>query len=72
MSKNKSEFKKIFEDNSLSDLQKYRQISNLQKKSSRFYIVVIGLNVIIWPLLSIIPSVEIDNPNISPIVALKD
>ncbi len=72
MSKNKSEFKRIFEDNSLSDLQKYRQISNLQKKSSRFWLVVIGLNVIIWPLLFIIPSVEIDNPNISPIVALKD
>ena len=72
MSKNKSEFKKIFEDNSLSDLQKYRQISNLQKKSSRFWLVVIGLNVIIWPLLFIIPSVEIDNPNRSPIVALKD
>ena len=72
MSKNKSELKRIFENNSLSDLQKYSQISNLQKKSSRFWSIVIGINVIIWPLLFITPSVEIDNPNISPIVALKD
>ena len=72
MSKNKSEFKRIFEDNSLSNLQKYRQISNLQKKSSRLWSIVVGLNVIIWPMLFIIPSVEIENPNISSIVALKD
>ena len=72
MSKNKSEYKRIFEDNSLSDLQKYSQIGNLQKKGSKFWSVVIGLNSIIWPLLFIIPNVEIDNPNTSPIVALKD
>ena len=72
MSKNKSEFKRIFEDNSLSDLQKHSQISNLQNKSSRFWSVVIGLNAIIWPLLFIISNVEIDNSNRSPIVALKD
>ena len=72
MSKKKSEYKRIFEDNSLSDLQKYRKISNLQNKGSRFWSVVIGLNAVIWPLLYIIPNIEIDNPNISPNVALKD
>ena len=71
MSKKKSEYKRIFEDNSLSDLQKYKKISNLQNKSSRFWSVFIGLNAIIWPLLFIIPNVEIDNPNINPIVSLK-
>ena len=72
MSKKKSEYKRIFEDNSLSDPQKYRKISNLQNKVSRFWSVVIGLNAIIWPLLFIISNVEIDNSNRSPIVALKD
>ena len=72
MSKKKSEYKRIFEDNSLSDLQKYRKISNLQNKVSRFWSVMIGLNAIIWPLLFIISNVEIDNSNRSPIVALKD
>ncbi len=72
MSKKKSEYKKIFEDNSLSDLQKYRKITNLQNKVSKFWSVVIGLNVISWPLLFIIPNVQIDNPNRSPTVALKD
>ena len=72
MCKKKSEYKKIFEDNSLSDLQKYRKISNLQNKGSKFWSVVIGLNAIIWPLLYIIPNIEIDNPDLSPIVALKD
>ena len=72
MSKKKSEYKKIFEDNSLSDLQKYRKITNLQNKVSKFWSIVIGLNVISWPLLFIIPNVQIDNPNRSPTVALKD
>ena len=72
MNKKKSEYKRIFEDNSLSDLQKYREINNLQNKVSRFWSVVIGLNAIIWPLLFIIPNVEIDNQNRSPIVALKN
>ena len=72
MSKKKSEYKRIFEDNSLSDLQKYRKISNLQNKVSRFWSVMIGLNAIIWPLLFIISNVEIDNSNRSSIVALKD
>ena len=72
MSKKKSKYKKIFEDNSLSDLQKYRKINNLHNKASRFWSVVISLNAIIWPLLLIIPNVEIDNSNRSPIVALKD
>tara|TARA_B100000579_G_scaffold349058_1_gene302509 strand:+ start:321 stop:539 length:219 start_codon:yes stop_codon:yes gene_type:complete len=72
MSKKKSEYKRIFEDNSLSDLQKYRKISNLQNKSSRFWSVVIGLNAVVWPMLYILPNIEIDNPNISPTAALKD
>ena len=72
MGKKKSEYKRIFEDNSLSDLQKYKKISNLQKKGSRFWSVFISLNAVIWPLLYIIPNIEIDNPNISPNVALKD
>ncbi len=72
MGKKKSEYKKIFEDNSLSDLQKYRKISNLQNKNSRFWSVVLTLNAIIWPLLFIIPNLEIDNSNTSPIVASKD
>ena len=72
MSKKKSEYKRIFEDNSLSDLQKYRKITNLHNKASKFWSVVIGLNVISWPLLFIIPNVQIDNPNRSPTVALKD
>ena len=72
MSKKNSEYKRIFEDNSLSDLQKYRKINNLHNKVSRFWSVVIGLNVISWSLLFIIPNVEIDNPNRSPIVALND
>ena len=72
MSKKKSKYKRIFEDNSLSDQQKYRKISNLQNKVSRFLSVLIGLNAIIWPLLFIIPNVKIDNPNRSPIIALKE
>ena len=72
MGKKRSEYKKIFEDNSLSDLQKYRKINNLQNKVTRYWSVVIGLNAIIWPLLFIVPDVEIDNPNSSPIIALKD
>ena len=72
MSKKKSEYKRIFEDNSLSDLQKYRKIGDLKNKVSRLWSVVIGLNAIIWPLLFIISNVVIDNSNRSPIVALKD
>ena len=72
MVKKKSEYKKIFEDNSLSDLQKYKMISDLQNKGSRLWTVVIGLNAIIWPLIFMTPNVEFDNPNLSPIVALID
>ena len=72
MSKKKSEYKRIFEDNSLSDLQKYNKISDLQNKGSRFWSVFIGLNAIIWPLLFIVPNTEIENSTINPIVALKD
>ena len=72
MSKKKSEYKKIFEDNSLSDLQKYKKISNLQNKSSRLWTLIIGLNAIIWPILFVVPNIEIDKPNSNAIVALKD
>ena len=62
----------IFEDTSLSDLQKYRKISNLQKKVSGFWSFFISLNVIIWLSLLIIPNLETNNKNLSPIVELKD
>ena len=62
----------IFEDNSLSDLQKYKRIRALQNKGSNFWSLVIGLNAVIWPLLFIITKVEIDNPNSSPIFAFKE
>ena len=68
----KSKFKKIFEDNSLSDLQKFRKINALQRNDSRFWIIFISLNAIVLPLLFFIPNVEIDNSNLSPIVAKKD
>ena len=72
MEKKISKIKKIFEDNSLSDLQKYKKISALQNKGTKYWAVIIGLNAIIWPLLLIIPNVDIDNQKLSPIVALKD
>ena len=78
MDKKTSEYKKIFEDNSLSDLQKYKMISALQNKKkfsgsiSRFVFIVFGLNLIIWPYLLILPDVETDKPSLSHIVALKD
>ena len=71
-----SEYKKVFEDNSLSDQQKYKKINNLfNKKVSTFnnlrcWCVVISLNVIIWPLLINIPNVEKNNSNLIPIVSL--
>ena len=72
MGKIKSKYKMIFEDNSLSDLQKYKRIRALQNKGSNFWSLVIGLNAVIWPLLFIITKVEIDNPNSSPIFAFKE
>ena len=66
-----SKYKIIFEDNSLSDLQKYKKISDLQKKSPKIWTLVIGLNVIIWPFLLTIPNVEIEKPNLNSIVTLK-
>ena len=68
----KSEYKKIFEDCSLSDQEKYKKISALQNKAPRFWSVVLGLNIFIWPLLFIITNVETDNSNMSPIIALKN
>ncbi len=61
----------IFEDKSLSDLQKYKKINYLQNKGSRYLTAFIGLNAIILPLLFIIIKVEFDNQNLSPIVALE-
>ena len=71
-----SEYKKVFEDNSLSDQQKYKKINNLFNKkvftfnNLRCWCVVISLNVIIWPLLINIPNVEKNNSNLIPIVSL--
>ena len=67
-----SEHKKIFEDCSLSDQAKYKKISALQNKALRFWSVVLGINVIIWPFLFIFTNIETDNSNLSPIVASKN
>tara|TARA_Y100001968_G_scaffold311106_1_gene332815 strand:+ start:816 stop:1037 length:222 start_codon:yes stop_codon:yes gene_type:complete len=67
----KSEYKKIFEDRSLSDQEKYRKIRFLNNKASRLWSVFIGLNVIIWPSLFILTNIETDNSNLKPIAALK-
>tara|TARA_Y100001968_G_C19128284_1_gene605394 strand:+ start:508 stop:744 length:237 start_codon:yes stop_codon:yes gene_type:complete len=78
MFKKNSEYKKIFEDSSLSDLQKYKKINDLHTKKilsgrgSRFLSIFIGLNVIVWPLLFIVPHTDTDNPNLSQIVLMKD
>tara|TARA_Y100001968_G_C18795194_1_gene453075 strand:+ start:179 stop:400 length:222 start_codon:yes stop_codon:yes gene_type:complete len=69
--KAKSKYKQIFEDNSLSNLQKYKKINDLQHKGSGFWAVLIGLNAIFWPLLIISPNIDIDNPNSNIVVALK-
>ena len=61
----------IFEDDSLSELQKYKKINDLQNKRSSLWTIV-SLSAIILPLLFIIPNVEIDNQNLSPIVAFKE
>ena len=63
MIKKKSEYKKIFEDDSLSDQQKYTKINNIQHKSSNFWAVLIGLNFIICPSVIFTPNIEIDNTN---------
>tara|TARA_Y100001968_G_C19235448_1_gene656651 strand:- start:519 stop:746 length:228 start_codon:yes stop_codon:yes gene_type:complete len=67
-----SKYKIIFEDNSLSDQEKYKKISNLQNKASKFWSIVLGLNVIFWPFLFIFTNIETDNSNLSPIVFLKN
>ena len=69
MGKKTSVYKKIFEDISLTDTQKYNRINFLQTKrivinnSSRFLCILIGLNIIIWPLIITIPNTKIDNTN---------
>ena len=68
----KSEYKKIFEDCSLSDQEKYKKISALPYKVSKFWSVILGLNVIIWPFLLNFTNIETDNSNLHPIVALKN
>ena len=72
MSKKSSQLKEIFEDVSLSDLQKYKKISNLQNRGPKFWNVIIGLNAIVLLSLLFVPNVEIDNPNSRPIVAFKE
>ena len=67
-----SELKKIFEDISLTDLQKYKMISNLYNGPSMFWGVFIGVNAIVLPLQFLTPNVEIDNSSSIPIVAFKD
>ena len=71
MVKKKSEYKKIFEDDSLSDQQKYTKINNIQHNSSNFWTFLIGLNLIIWPLVIFTPNIEIDHTN-SNLVFSKD
>ena len=68
----KSEYKKIFEDCSLSDQEKYIKISALPSKGSKFWSLILGLNVIIWPVLLNFTNIENDNSNLHPIVALKN
>ena len=68
----KSEYKKIFEDCSLSDQAKFKKINALQNKAFRFWSVVLGLNIIICPFLFTFTNIETDNSNLSPIVALKN
>ena len=68
----KSEYKKIFEDCSLSDQEKYIKINALPNKGSKFWSVILGLNVIIWPFLFIFTNIETDSSNLNPIVALKN
>ena len=69
MGKKTSVYKKIFEDISLTDTQKYNRINFLQTKrivinnSSRFLCILICLNIIIWPLIITIPNTKIDNTN---------
>ena len=61
----------IFEDSSLTDLQKYKKINDLPNKTKSLWTVIICLNSIIWPLLLITPNADMDNKNLNPIVALK-
>tara|TARA_Y100001968_G_C19252775_1_gene665296 strand:+ start:279 stop:524 length:246 start_codon:yes stop_codon:yes gene_type:complete len=78
MGKRNSILKKIFEDQSLSDQQKYRKINYLLNNKifsgigSRFWSIAIGLNVIFWPFFIITPNVETDSPNLSQIATFKD
>tara|TARA_Y100001978_G_C23426459_1_gene306238 strand:+ start:252 stop:470 length:219 start_codon:yes stop_codon:yes gene_type:complete len=71
MAKEKSEYKMIFEDSSLSDLQKYKKITNIYNNNSKFWTFVIGMNFIIISSLIIIPETEFDNSNYSPVIATK-
>ena len=67
----KSEYANIFEDRSLSDQEKYKKISALPNKGSKFWCLILGLNVIIWPVLLNFTNIETDNSNLKPIAALK-
>lgn len=67
-----SEYKKIFEDNCLSDQDKYNLINSLQNKPFRFWSIALGLSVIIWPFLHIFTNIDTDKSNLSPIVASRN
>ena len=75
MGKNESKYKRIFEDNSLSEHQKYSKINRLLKKNihsdkgSKFWIVVIVLNIITLPLL-FYSNIDTDNPKLSQVAIL--
>ena len=72
MSKKISKLKMIFEDNSLSDLQKYNKIRKFQNKGLGVCKFVIALNIIIFPILFISPKVKLNNQNLSPIIAFEN
>tara|TARA_Y100001968_G_scaffold41276_1_gene31392 strand:- start:192 stop:422 length:231 start_codon:yes stop_codon:yes gene_type:complete len=72
MGKKNSEYKKIFEDNFLSDLQKYKKINELQNRGSKFWTIVIALNAVFLPFLFFTSNLEIDKPHSNPIIAFKN
>lgn len=78
MRKSISEYRKIFEDNTLSDQEKYNKINDLQSKKilndnfTGFCGVIIGLNLMIWPSIFIINNLENDKSNLRPIATLKN
>tara|TARA_Y100001968_G_C19405264_1_gene743305 strand:- start:797 stop:1024 length:228 start_codon:yes stop_codon:yes gene_type:complete len=72
MGKKISKIKVIFEDSTLTDLQKYKKINDLTNKRFSLWFVFISLNSIILPLFFFPPNVKIDNQNLIPILASRD